>query len=511
MENTITQDNIKNEPISAEEAFSSVPAVSTAPAGVVPPPADFSGLIQEQEKTVKQGESVRDNQLQGISSAFARIAGLPQQQLAMEQQAGIQDMESQLQQFDSMIAMKNRDYTNQFRALEERGSSLSSIRGRQNQLNIQATREMADLAIIRDSKAGRLDLAKQWVQKKVDAETAQARLELEATQFFYNENKEILTKAQDRAFSLKIADQERKLAEERETRNAINNMQLQAAQYGASPDVVSQIGNAKTQKEAIAMASKYLGEPFRLQVDQQAFNQRMAMMNYNLARSAQEFARQQAGIASEAESMAKQEEMEAKRLTAEDTINVIIGIKENQAGIGRVVGATPIGRGKTGVIGQAIRKAQGKDADPLGTLFGGITGNATTFKAQVGQIVNKQFINTLTDAKLQGATFGALNKEEGDALKSAGTALIDMAKLDKDGKIQSINVSEEAFIAELNKIQTVIERAYLRNGGVPKKGMLTYEQFVPELNIDNAGNVVLDIEESNDSIWSRASTVNQLR
>lgn len=286
MENQLTQDNIKKDAIPVEEAFSNMSPVKTGATATVPQPnpLDFTGMIQEQEQIAKDTGNARDSQLNSIASAFNRISGLPQAQLQMEQDAGIQNMQQDLQQYDSMIALKNRDYTNQYRALEERGSSLSSIRGRQNQLNTQATREMADLAIIRDSKAGRLDLAKQWVDKKIQAETAQARSQLEATQFFYNENKEVLTKAQDRAFSLKIADQEKKLADEKELRTAVNNIALQSAQYGATPDVVSQIGNAKTHKEAIALASKYLGEPFRLQVDMQEFNKRIQLEQLQLSK-----------------------------------------------------------------------------------------------------------------------------------------------------------------------------------------------------------------------------------
>jgi hypothetical protein len=270
----------KNTTIPADKAFNSEESLTLPPEQKIPNPADWSDaelsyapMIQESAARERQAQKEKGSSLQGISQTFSELANLPRAAVQMEEEAGIPEMRTDVSEIDSLIAMKSQGLRRELQSLEGQNVPVSFIRGQQNKLNIQATRELADLSMVRDSKLGRLQAAEQWVERKTAAETQALSTRLQYLQFVYGENKDILNKEQDKQFQMKISETESRYNAEKEKRIQINNMALQAAQFGADADAVSAIGNAQSFNEALSTAGKYLGEPFRLQVENQKFAQ----------------------------------------------------------------------------------------------------------------------------------------------------------------------------------------------------------------------------------------------
>jgi hypothetical protein len=449
METSITTENIKNNPIPAEVAFQPQQKLQVPQQGTVPSPADmvdktlsFNPMIQEQESVAKQAEAQRQGQLGTIAQSFSRLAGLPEQRVQMEQQAGIPDMMKGVQELDSVMSMKSQRFQNELQTLESQNVPVSFIRGQQNQLNIQATRELANLAIVRDSQLGRLNVAKEWVNKKVEAETAQAQMQLQASQFFYNENKEILTQAQDKAFKLKISEQERKLADEREKRTQVNNMSLQAAQYGASPDVVAKIGDAPDAKTAISMASKYLGEPFRLQVDMQRFNQKIQSAQLALQREKLAFDKQQ--------TIGESKKAIADQIKTQEKANK--NLKETNEKITQMIG-TPTASGKlAGGLKKGLETSTGFGPFGLGRVAVSKQAKAekSVLLGQASSILQSKWMQAVKDNDFSTA---GLTGPEGERISAIASPLFNSVITNKEGKITGFKASSEFVVQQLQKIQ----------------------------------------------------------
>jgi len=100
---------------------------------------------------------------------------------------------------------------------------------------------------------------------------------------FYQENRALLTNAQDKAFQLKIAAEERNYQEAVKEKDSIKNIALQAAQYGATGEQIKAITDAGTFDEAMSVGSSFLGEPFRMQVEAQEFAQKIQQEQLNIS------------------------------------------------------------------------------------------------------------------------------------------------------------------------------------------------------------------------------------
>ncbi|RKX64835.1 MAG: hypothetical protein DRP42_05765, partial [Tenericutes bacterium] len=123
-----------------------------------------------------------------------------------------------------------------------------------------------------------------------------------------------------------------------------------------------------------------------------------------------------------------------------------------------------------------------------GTLAAGqgaadkFTGARQNFIAGVEQLISREFLDSLISVKAQGATFGALQKAEQDALTNAaskiGTWRMTTGKGD-DMRVTGYNTSEKNMVTELNIIKDIAKVAFERAGG--EATGLTEEEYVEAL------------------------------
>ena len=93
------------------------------------------------------------------------------------------------------------------------------------------------------------------------------------------------------------------------------------------------------------------------------------------------------------------------------------------------------------------------------------TGGKSNFIAGVEQMRSQLNLETLINAKAQGATFGALSDNELKMLASAASKIGSWAVKDSNGNIIGYNASEKDFKAELDKINNFAKLDYLLKGG----------------------------------------------
>lgn len=142
--------------------------------------------------------------------------------------------------------------------------------------------------------------------------------------------------------------------------------------------------------------------------------------------------------AAEAEQKAQQNKVLAQKV---DQINDVI----SSSGFGSAVGPNALARLSFSEVYSAKR---------------------TNAVAAIEQIVSKEFLDNLIAAKERGATFGALQKAEQDALTAAATKIGNwrIQEKDKNGNLYTIGykTTEEAMRAELNRIKAIAEGASSR-------------------------------------------------
>jgi len=81
------------------------------------------------------------------------------------------------------------------------------------------------------------------------------------------------------------------------------------------------------------------------------------------------------------------------------------------------------------------------------------------FIGTVERLISQEFIDTLVEAKSQGATFGALSEREMDQLVQAASMIGFWRIKDDDGNVVGYEVSEAAFDEELYRLVGLFKRS----------------------------------------------------
>lgn len=89
--------------------------------------------------------------------------------------------------------------------------------------------------------------------------------------------------------------------------------------------------------------------------------------------------------------------------------------------------------------------------------------NKQNFIAGVEQLVSGLSLDSLIQAKAQGATFGALSDSEMRILASSATRIGTWATKDKSGKVTGYKIDEQSFKDELNNISKILLRGISTN------------------------------------------------
>lgn len=191
----------------------------------------------------------------------------------------------------------------------------------------------------------------------------------------------------------------------------------------------------------------------------------------------------------------EEKSMEAIRKLGEKDLQFVAGTANQPGGIFdrktgvftpvKGIGGTGMAGGSTGQLQLATAKANvdlitGLTTDEyLGGAVGPnmftrlspssvFTGGKTNFIAGVQQLSDQLKLDKLTQAKAQGATFGALSDNELRVIASAATKIGTWAIKDKDENVIGYNANEATFKAELDKINNFAKLDYIIKGGNPE-------------------------------------------
>lgn len=153
--------------------------------------------------------------------------------------------------------------------------------------------------------------------------------------------------------------------------------------------------------------------------------------------------------------------------TSQGNINNITDLLKS-GGMSTAVGTSILSRSPKGFWG-----AVGKIATVVGIpglfkdAWKSVTGQTSNFIAGVEQLQSQLSLDSLIQAKKQGATFGALSDTEMRILSSSASKIGSWVQRDKNGNATGYNTTEKAFKAELDKINNFAKLDYLLKGGNP--------------------------------------------
>lgn len=279
----------------------------------------------------------------------------------------------------------------------------------------------ADLSVVKLARQGAYDSAKSIADRAVQAQFERDQLKNDALKFTYEENKDLFTTAEKRAFETAQADRER---------SAELNAYKEKSRYDQilkQSDPLYQLQIAREQKEI-----SLLGEPT------DAENKTTA---------------------------AALREAKASVPVLQDKLSAVDILKEHE-GLNSRVGPTPFSRSPQGILGTVGRTVSlAGIPSVLGGGFDAITGSGQDFSGGVHKLVGGLTLDNLIAAKARGATFGALSDSELQILANSASSINDWEIKDKNGKGTGFwDIDQASFNKELDTIKQLTNRALVQAG-----------------------------------------------
>lgn len=244
------------------------------PLKTTPPvaPTSSSGLSAETEALAKSAQASMQAEADNLKNKVAeegnqaatlmeRLGFSSKDKTAAYESEGVNNTKKEIDTLTSQMEAGNLNARRQIEKINEqndKGLYGAGAQGEIGRIERKNASYQADLAIVLAAKTKQYDTAKAIIDRRVDADTEQIKAELDAVKFFYSENKDQLNKTDQRLYEDRIKKEEREYEAKRDERKLIGEIQLEAAKNSAPPSVVSKIGSATTQQEALSAATGYV-------------------------------------------------------------------------------------------------------------------------------------------------------------------------------------------------------------------------------------------------------------
>lgn len=387
---------------------------------------ESDSMAQEQEQKIAKGAEQKKSDRNALGNTMREILQLQVERPEAEKSAGIPQMTMDVNNANQRFLQSQFAETNELRALEtKQGMSPEGKQQAQQAIQRRYAFENADNALSLSLARQDLSTAQSILDKKYELELEPLQQVLEYQKFFYSENADELSKAEDREFQLMLTESERRYETQKNELKQIGDLALSSGANGAPSAVVTQISNAKTYQEAIKLASPYMRDELETKIKEQQLR--------NLQAVGREGADGDTTVATPLELS-----------QAEQSINTV-----------STLGSHP---GFNNAVGPGF-----KLLSRVGTPF---TGSKADFIAEVEQLTSNLTLESLIQAKARGATFGALSDREMVILSSSATKIGSWRKI-KDEKVVGYVANEKDFKRELDIINNFAKLDFVLKGGDP--------------------------------------------
>jgi len=220
----------------------------------------MTDIAKEQQSKIDTAKTATTESASALRGYLDKLAGKGQAQIEAETEAGIPKLTQELTDITNQIEAKQLAARRQIEALEKiPGITTEGLRGRAALIEKESARELADLSIIQNARNRNLLTAQDLVNRKIDLEYGDLKDRIEAEKFFYQENKDDLTKAEQNLLNERIRQDERQYNEGVSLEKTKQELIIQASQNQNVPlSVLQQAQKAKTPSEVAQILSPYM-------------------------------------------------------------------------------------------------------------------------------------------------------------------------------------------------------------------------------------------------------------
>lgn len=385
---------------------------------------------QERVRAEEEARKAREETQESRKQLMERVGDVEEVMTArpqLERELGIPGLREETAELTSQIEARELSMRRQIeRTQKEVGLTASQVDARVREIQRKGASELADLSVVLNAKSRRMEALQTSVDRRINLELEPLELRMQFDRLFYEENKQTLTQAQDRAFKLRLQETEREYNEQLQNKQAVGEIMKQAALSGASAQTVGEIGQARNQLEALVAAGPALGKRFEMERDAIEFDQWAKIQDINLKKRAIENSIRQRAEEALRLQQVEQAELEEQRQSA----------TEKALSIKTLAQEVLSSKGLDAAVGFGIKKRLGRL--PLVSPEATEGTARANFEAKAERLSN---LLTLDNLKLMS---GVLSETDIKILESAGSMLKNFDLTEKEYKEEVRRIIEKA-------------------------------------------------------------------
>lgn len=259
--------------------------------------ASTANVTKANEAATAAGTAPATTQSDNLAQTMRDVLGIQEQittETASIDRAAQDKARMEADQYTSQIeqeALAARRATEALQKNNPQGLFGGALQDEVNRINRDSLSKQADLAILQNSALRNFDTAKSIADRQLELKLEPLKTKLENLKFFYSENKDILTKADDRAYSelIKAKDREYKKIEDTETQ--LNEIKKNVAQYAGADaaNIINQLSKIDSKSpdavsKALTLAGKYQSDP----LDRAIKNAQLSKLNADISKTMSE-------------------------------------------------------------------------------------------------------------------------------------------------------------------------------------------------------------------------------
>lgn len=256
-DNTITSESLAPQ----AEVQVTDPQTGTAMAGLGGAlEAQTDSFAQGLTDTRKQREAASAGSTRDYQSLVANRTGLEGFSLQADQDAGVFEADSALQDINNELRTEQlaRRRSNEL-ITSTGGQSKGQAQSQINNVNRDSYSKQADMAIVQLAAQGRFNSASALADRKAKAMFEQEQNQIDAAKITYEDNKDLWEKAEQREFETALTDRTNRVQAEKEQMQVVQKLAIDALNGGAPQDIVSQMMKSKTLADASALGGQFVG------------------------------------------------------------------------------------------------------------------------------------------------------------------------------------------------------------------------------------------------------------
>ena len=438
----------------------------------------------------------------------------------MEEAAGIGGKAQKVTDYTNQLEAEQLGLRRQVESIQKNGNiTTGQAQVKINAIERESLSKQADLALLQNAANRDLSTSQGIIDRKIQLTLEPLKQKLEFNKFFYSENKESLTKAEDRQFQLIQNKDKVAFAFAESEQKSIHSAFTTASENGAPESVLQSILRAKSSGEAMTAMGAY-GQKKDLQFVSGTDNQVAGVFDKTTGKFTPTGGGMGGGKTPPTVKSINGVDMQWNPSTAKweaistsSTSNVlgnaIAGAKVdninnilNSSALDSSAGPSGLARTNTGLWSAAKRFFSGALAGAVGGAIAGapfagvgaipgailgavttgvvnslrgtkdeLTGDRQNFIGSVEQMRSELTVEKLAQAKGQGVTFGALSDGERGLIANAATKIGSWAIHEggtPDGTVIGYNIDEKSFKAEMDKINYFTKLDALIKGATPE-------------------------------------------